>query len=88
MMKAKLTDVESTQHDYEQKCIALTYSLEENQEQADRANDQLIKEKKANLEYKNQLAVLSCQVTELKRYYSMERHVRKQLQAKLELVSF
>jgi len=34
-------------------------------------------------DYKNQVALLTCQVSELRRYYAMERHLRKQLQIQI-----
>jgi len=84
-LKIQVSECESKKAEHERRCDTLSTSLEENLQIIDSLNDQLLNEKKLTDDYKNQLAVLSCQVTELKRYYSMERHVRKQLQAKLQI---
>lgn len=84
-LKVQAAEAEAFKAEHERQCDTLSTSLEENQQIIESLSDQLLGEKKLTDDYKNQLAVLSCQVTELKRYYSMERHVRKQLQAKLQV---
>eukprot|EP00116_Pleurobrachia_bachei_P004071 sb/3464333/ len=56
------------------------------QEQLDRANERGVALSTSLRDSQSLVENLSCQVTELKRFYSMERQVRKQLQAKLQVM--
>ncbi|KAL5259316.1 hypothetical protein ACHWQZ_G009677 [Mnemiopsis leidyi] len=60
-LKIQVTECEAKKMEQERRCDSLSTSLEENQLMIDSLNDQLLTEKKLTDDYKNQLAVLSCQ---------------------------
>jgi len=60
-LKIQVSECESKKAEHERRCDTLSTSLEENLQIIDSLNDQLLNEKKLTDDYKNQLAVLSCQ---------------------------
>ncbi|XP_063680380.1 uncharacterized protein LOC134815732 isoform X1 [Bolinopsis microptera] len=60
-LKVQVAEADAFKSEHERQCDTLSTSLEENQQIIESLNDQLLGEKKLTDDYKNQLAVLSCQ---------------------------